>query len=95
MNYASAPEVIKVLTEGFGYPQLLSIGQFFTKANDLPLPLFLPIPGALTASLITWSLLEVSHCKKNFKLIQFCQCHTASARCCWEPSVPLRVSGPL
>lgn len=94
MNYAFGLEIIKVLTEGFGYPQPLSIGQFFIKANDLSLPLFLPIPGALTAFLITRSFLEVLHCKK-FKLIQFCQCCTASALCCWEPSAPLRVSGPL
>jgi len=82
MNYAFSLEIIKVFTGGFGYPQTLSIGQFFTKASDFPLPLFLPIPGALTAFLTTWSFLEVPHCKK-FKLMEFCQHCTASAQCCW------------
>lgn len=52
-NYVFGPEMIYVLLESFGFPQLLSTWLFFRKANDLSLHLFFPIPGILAAFVIT------------------------------------------
>lgn len=92
MNYAFGLEIIKVLTEGFDYAQPPSVGQFFTNGSHLPLPLFLPIPGALTYNMEFTGGIPV---QKKFILIQFWQLCTASALHCWEPFVLLRVSGPF
>lgn len=65
MNYAFGLEIIKVLTEGFGYAQPPSVGQFFTNGSHLPLPLFLPIPGALTYNMEFTGVIPVQKIQIN------------------------------